>query len=53
MRKLPKQQAAVGFTADRVEDIDAAVAEAVKLNKEGKTVVTDARITQHRPLPQK
>ena len=23
----------------------------VKLNKEGKTVVIDARITQHRPLP--
>ena len=49
--KIAEAQGAVGFTVDRIEDIDAVVAEAVKLNKEGKTVVIDARITQHRPLP--
>ena len=49
--KIAEAQGAVGFTVDRIEDIDAVVAETVKLNKEGKTVVIDARITQHRPLP--
>ena len=49
--KIAEAQGAVGFTVDRIEDIDAVVAEAVNLNKEGKTVVIDARITQHRPLP--
>ena len=49
--KIAEAQGAVGFTVDRIEDIDAVVAEAVKLNKEGKTVVIDAHITQHRPLP--
>lgn len=49
--KIAEAQGAVGFTVDRIEDIDSVVAEAVKLNKEGKTVVIDARITQHRPLP--
>ena len=49
--KIAEAQGAVGFTVDRIEDIDAVVAEAVKLNKEGKTVVIDARITEHRPLP--
>ena len=49
--KIAEAQGAVGFTVDRIEEIDAVVAEAVKLNKEGKTVVIDARITQHRPLP--
>ena len=49
--KIAEAQGAVGFTVDRIEDIDTVVAEAVKLNKEGKTVVIDARITQHRPLP--
>ena len=49
--KIAEAQGAVGFTVDRIEDIDAVVAEAVKLNKECKTVVIDARITQHRPLP--
>ena len=49
--KIAEAQGAVGFTVDRIEDIDAVVEEAVKLNKEGKTVVIDARITQHRPLP--
>ncbi|MCW1060340.1 MULTISPECIES: pyruvate oxidase [Streptococcus] len=49
--KIAEAQGAVGFTVDRIEDIDAVVAEAVKLNKEGKTVVIDARITQDRPLP--
>jgi len=49
--KIAEAQGAVGFTVNRIEDIDAVVAEAVKLNKEGKTVVIDARITPHRPLP--
>ena len=49
--KIAEAQGAVGFTVNRIEDIDAVVAEAVKSNKEGKTVVIDARITQHRPLP--
>lgn len=49
--KIAEAQGAVGITVNRIEDIDAVVAEAVKLNKEGKTVVIDARITQHRPLP--
>ena len=49
--KIAEAQGAVGFTVDRIEDIDAVVAEAVKLNKEGKTIVIDARITPHRPLP--
>lgn len=49
--KIAEAQGAVGFTVNRIEDIDAVVAEAVKLNKEGKTVVIDTRITQHRPLP--
>ena len=49
--KIAEAQGAVGFTVNRIEDIDAVVAEAVKLNKEGKTVVIDARISQHRPLP--
>ena len=51
MRKSLKLKGAIGFTVDRIEDIDAVVAEAVKLNKEGKTVVIDAHITPHRPLP--
>lgn len=49
--KIAEAQGAVGFTVNRIEDIDAVVAEAVKLNKEGKTVVIDAHITPHRPLP--
>lgn len=49
--KIAEAQGAVGFTVNRIEDIDSVVAEAVKLNKEGKTVVIDARITPHRPLP--
>ena len=49
--KIAEAQGAVGFTVNRIEDINAVVAEAVKLNKEGKTVVIDARITPHRPLP--
>ena len=49
--KIAEAQGAIGFTVDRIEDIDAVVAEAVKLNKEGKTVVIDAHITPHRPLP--
>lgn len=49
--KIAEAQGAVGFTVDRIEDIDAVVKEAVELNKQGKTIVIDARITQDRPLP--
>ncbi len=31
--KIAEAQGAIGFTVDRIEDIDAVVAEAVKLNK--------------------
>ena len=34
--KIAEAQGAVGFTVDRIEDIDAVVAEAVKLNKKVK-----------------
>ena len=33
MPKIAEAQGAVGFTVDRIEDIDAVVAEAVKFNK--------------------
>ena len=38
--KIAEAQGAVGFTVDRIEDIDAVVAEAVKLNKEGKLLLS-------------
>ena len=34
--KIAEAQGAIGFTVDRIEDIDAVVAEAVKLNKKVK-----------------
>ena len=51
MQKSLKRKVLLDLQSTVSEDIDAVVAEAVKLNKEGKTVVIDARITQHRPLP--
>ncbi|MVJ16219.1 hypothetical protein GO787_01150, partial [Staphylococcus aureus] len=33
--KIAEAQGDVGFTVDRIEEIDEVVAEAVKLNKEG------------------
>lgn len=49
--KIGEAQGAVGFTVSRIEDIDQVMAEAVKANKEGKTVVIDAKITKDRPIP--
>ena len=49
--KIAEAQGAVGFRVDRIEDIDAVMKEAVELNKAGRTIVIDARITQDRPIP--
>lgn len=49
--KIAEAQGAVGFRVDRIEDIDNVIQEAIKLNKAGKTVVIDARITPDRPIP--
>ncbi|WP_028274061.1 pyruvate oxidase [Atopococcus tabaci] len=49
--KIGEAQGAVGFTVSRIEDMDRVMAEAVKANKEGKTVVIDAKITKDRPIP--
>lgn len=49
--KIAEAQGAVGFRVDRIEDMDAVMKEAVELNKAGRTIVIDARITQHRPIP--
>ncbi len=48
---IAKAQGAVGFTVSRIEDMDRVMAEAVKANKEGKTVLIDAKITKDRPIP--
>lgn len=49
--KIAEAQGAVGFTVNRIEDMDVVMKEAVELNKACKTIVIDARITQHRPIP--
>lgn len=49
--KIGEAQGAVGFTVSRIEDMDQVMAEAIKANKEGKTVVIDAKITKDRPIP--
>ena len=49
--KIGDAQGAVGFTVSRIEDMDQVMADAVKANKEGKTVVIDAKITKERPIP--
>ena len=49
--KIGEAQGAVGFTVSRIEDMDHVMAEAIKANKEGKTVVIDAKITKDRPIP--
>lgn len=49
--KIAEAQGAKGFTVNRIEDIDRVMAEAVKANKEGHTVVIDCKITQDRPIP--
>ncbi|AXY25170.1 pyruvate oxidase [Suicoccus acidiformans] len=49
--KVGEAQGAVGLTVNRIEEIDRIVEEAVALNKAGRTVVIDAKITQDRPIP--
>ncbi len=49
--KIAEAQGAVGFRVKRIEDMDAVMKEAVELNKTGRTIVIDARITQDRPIP--
>lgn len=49
--KIAEAQGAVGFTVSRIEDIDAVMQEAVELNRQGKTVLIDAKITKDRPIP--
>ena len=49
--KIGEAQGAIGFTVSRIEDMDQVMADAVKANKEGKTVVIDAKITKDRPIP--
>lgn len=49
--KIGEAQGAIGFTVSRIEDMDQVMADAVKANKEGKTVVIDAKITKERPIP--
>lgn len=49
--KIGEAQGAIGFTVSRIEDMDQVMAEAIKANKEGKTVVIDAKITKDRPIP--
>ncbi|WP_373765808.1 pyruvate oxidase [Jeotgalibaca porci] len=48
---IAEAQGAVGFTVRRIEDMDQVMADAVKANKEGRTVVIDAKITKERPIP--
>jgi len=49
--KIADAQGAVGFTVNRIEDVDQVMADAVKAYKEGNTVVIDAKITNQRPIP--
>lgn len=49
--KIGEAQGAIGFTITLIDEVDQIVAEAVKANKEGKTVVVDAKITKDRPIP--
>jgi len=49
--KIADAQGAVGFTVNRIEDMDQVMADAVKAYKEGNTVVIDAKITNQRPIP--
>ncbi|MCI7240520.1 MAG: pyruvate oxidase [Aerococcus suis] len=49
--KIAEAQGAVGYTVTRIEDIKEVVRKAVEDNKNGKTVVIDAKITHDRPFP--
>lgn len=49
--KVGEAQGAVGFTVNRIEDMDQVMKDAIKAYKEGNTVVIDAKITKDRPIP--
>ncbi|MCZ0716858.1 pyruvate oxidase [Aerococcus kribbianus] len=49
--KIGEAQGAVGYTVTRIEDMDDVMRQAVEDNKNGKTVVIDAKITHDRPIP--
>lgn len=49
--KIGEAQGAVGYTVNRIEDMDEVMRKAVEDNKAGKTVVVDAKITPDRPIP--
>ncbi|UUX32750.1 pyruvate oxidase [Fundicoccus culcitae] len=48
---VAEAQGAVGYTVDRIEDIDGVIKQAVADNKKGRTVVVNCRITKERPIP--
>ncbi|MBM7617421.1 pyruvate oxidase [Weissella uvarum] len=49
--KIAEAQGAVGLTVNKIEDIDDVMKQAVEYNKQGRTVVVDAKITKDRPIP--
>lgn len=49
--KIGEAQGAVGYTVHRIEGVDEVMCKAVEDNKNGKTVVIDAKITKERPIP--
>lgn len=49
--KIAEGQGALGFTVTRIEDIREVMKQAVEANKNGRTVVIDAKITKERPIP--
>lgn len=49
--KIGEAQGAVGYTVRRIEEMDEVMRKAVEDNKNGKTVVIDAKITKERPIP--
>ena len=49
--KIAEAQGAVGYTVTRIEEMDEVMRKAVEDNKNGRTVVIDAKITQDRPIP--
>ena len=49
--KIAQAQGAIGYTVNTIAEIDEVVRKAVEDNKNGKTVVIDAKITNDRPLP--
>ncbi len=49
--KIGEAQGSVGYTVRRIEEMDEVMRKAVEDNKNGKTVVIDAKITKERPIP--